>query len=104
MAFSGINSEVDLFEILELKNHLWFVGVQFHSKHQRTQTLFPDFIAVRLTIWRETATFSAIRREVMIVIGGQQHTFGKGDKCLPLVYGNAIAFYSFETFGRPTIF
>jgi CTP synthase len=50
--FLGMNSDSDLVEILELKNHLWFVGVQFSSKLHRTQTLFRDFIAAGLTIWR----------------------------------------------------
>lgn len=44
----GINSEKNLVEIVELKNHLWFVGVQFHPELKSTvenpHPLFVDFI------------------------------------------------------------
>ncbi len=48
----GINKKSDLVEILELKGHPWFIGVQFHPELQSTvvnpQPLFVDF--VRATI------------------------------------------------------
>lgn len=50
--FSGINPEHNLVEILELRDHPWFVGVQFHpefqSKPRRAHPLFADFIASAL--------------------------------------------------------
>ncbi len=48
MIFSGINPQTNLVEIIEIKNHPWFVGVQFHpefiSRPNRPQALFRDFI------------------------------------------------------------
>ncbi len=48
MIFSGINPETKLCEIIELKNHPWFVAVQFHpeflSRPERPHPLFRDFI------------------------------------------------------------
>ena len=52
MVFSGINEEANLVEIIELKGHPWFVGVQFHpefkSRPQRPHPLFRDFIGSAL--------------------------------------------------------
>ena len=46
---SGINKKLDLVEMVELKNHPWFVGVQFHpelkSRVLRSHPLFREFIA-----------------------------------------------------------
>ncbi len=36
MAFPGINPESDLVEIVELADHRWFVGVQFHPEYRTT--------------------------------------------------------------------
>lgn len=36
MIESGINEQGDLVEIVELKNHPWFVGVQFHPEYKST--------------------------------------------------------------------
>ncbi|MBU4478841.1 MAG: CTP synthase [Candidatus Omnitrophica bacterium] len=48
MVFSGINPQRKLVEIIELKNHPWFVACQFHpefkSKPDRVHPLFKDFI------------------------------------------------------------
>ena len=44
----GINPETDLVEIVEIQNHKWFVGVQFHPEYRSTvlnpHPLFVDFI------------------------------------------------------------
>jgi len=44
----GINPESDLVEIVELKNHPFFVGVQFHpefkSRPMRPHPLFKEFV------------------------------------------------------------
>jgi len=50
--FAGINSTQGLVEIIELKNHPWFVACQFHpefkSKPDRAHPLFKNFIAAAL--------------------------------------------------------
>ena len=49
---AGVNPERDLVEILELKNHPWYVGVQFHpefkSRPNRPHPLFADFIGAAI--------------------------------------------------------
>ncbi len=48
VVFSGINKERDLVEIIELKNHPFFVGVQFHPEFKshplNPHPLFKEFI------------------------------------------------------------
>jgi CTP synthase len=48
MIASGINPESGLVEIMELKNHFWFVGTQFHPEYKSTvlnpHPLFVKFI------------------------------------------------------------
>ncbi len=48
MVFSGINEESDLVEMIELKNHPWFIAVQYHpefkSRPTRSHPLFREFI------------------------------------------------------------
>tara|TARA_Y100000590_G_scaffold381816_1_gene451285 strand:- start:1812 stop:3434 length:1623 start_codon:yes stop_codon:yes gene_type:complete len=48
MIFSGINPELNLVEIIELKDHPWFVASQFHpelkSRVNRAHPLFRDFV------------------------------------------------------------
>ncbi len=48
--FSGLNLDLDLVEIIELLNHPWFIGVQFHpefkSRPNRVHPLFREFIKV----------------------------------------------------------
>ena len=52
MVISGINPRRNLVEIIELKNHPWFVAVQFHpefqSKPNRAHPLFAAFIAAAI--------------------------------------------------------
>ncbi len=52
MVVSGINPRRNLVEIIELKNHPWFLGVQFHpefqSKPNRAHPLFAAFIAAAI--------------------------------------------------------
>ncbi|HZZ59396.1 MAG TPA: CTP synthase [Opitutaceae bacterium] len=52
MVVSGINPRRNLVEIIELKNHPWFVAVQFHpefqSKPDRAHPLFKAFIAAAI--------------------------------------------------------
>jgi CTP synthase len=48
MIATGKNPDTGLVEIVELKNHPWFVGVQFHPEYKSTvlnpQPLFVRFI------------------------------------------------------------
>jgi CTP synthase len=52
MIFSGLSPEGDLVEIIELRNHPWFVGVQFHpelkSRPFDCHPLFKGFIRAAL--------------------------------------------------------
>ncbi len=58
MVFSGMNLEKDLVEVIELKDHPWFVGCQFHpefkSRPNRPHPLFFGFV-------RESLQYSANR-------------------------------------------
>ncbi len=48
MVISGVNNDLNLVEIIELKDHPWFVATQFHpelkSRVNRAHPLFRDFI------------------------------------------------------------
>jgi CTP synthase len=52
MVFAGVNPQRNLVEIIELKDHPWFVGVQFHpefkSKPNQAQPLFAAFVKAAL--------------------------------------------------------
>ncbi len=52
LVISGINEELNLVEMIEIKNHPWFVGVQFHpelkSRVVKTHPLFKDFISASI--------------------------------------------------------
>ncbi len=52
LVVSGINPDNKLVEIMELKDHPWFVGVQFHpelkSRALRAHPLFRDFVRAAL--------------------------------------------------------
>jgi CTP synthase len=52
MLFVGTNARKGLVEIIELKNHPWFVACQFHpefkSKPDKAHPLFRDFIGAAI--------------------------------------------------------
>jgi len=52
MSLVGINPKTELVEIIELKNHPWFIGVQFHPELKSTvanpHPLFIDFVKASL--------------------------------------------------------
>ena len=52
MVFSGINEGDNLVEMIELKDHPWFVAVQFHpefkSRPTRPHPLFKDFVGAAI--------------------------------------------------------
>ena len=58
MIMSGVNPDLDLVEIIELKEHLWFVGVQFHpelkSRALNVHPLFRDFVKAALEFKKKT--------------------------------------------------
>ncbi len=49
---TGMNPDMDLVEIVELKDHPWFMGVQFHPEYKSTvanpHPLFVNFVAAAL--------------------------------------------------------
>ena len=54
LVISGENLELNLVEMIEVKNHPWFVGVQFHpelkSRIVKVHPLFRDFIAAAIDV------------------------------------------------------
>jgi CTP synthase len=52
MDFGGINPQSNLIETIELKDHPWFIGTQYHpefkSKPTKPHPLFKDFIRASL--------------------------------------------------------
>ena len=52
LSASGINSDTNLVEIVELKNHPWFIGVQYHPEYKSTvanpHPLFIGFVKAAL--------------------------------------------------------
>jgi CTP synthase len=52
LVMAGVNPKLDLVEIVELKDHPWFVGVQFHpefkTKPMQPHPLFRDFIGAAI--------------------------------------------------------
>jgi CTP synthase len=52
LIISGTNPDRDLVEIVEVENHPWYVGVQFHpefqSKPNKAHPLFAAFIEASL--------------------------------------------------------
>lgn len=59
LIMSGINPDLDLVEIIELKDHPWFVGVQFHpelkSRALNAHPLFREFVAAALEFQKNAA-------------------------------------------------
>ncbi len=53
LVISGKNTELNLVEMVELNDHPWFVGVQFHpelkSRIVKTHPLFKDFISATIS-------------------------------------------------------
>ncbi|TYP92586.1 CTP synthase [Fodinibius salinus] len=67
MRLTGFNPERDLVEIIELPDHPWFVGVQFHPEYCSTvnnpQPLFVDFVEASLDYAEQHELESAIAHD-----------------------------------------
>ena len=52
LTISGKNEKLNLVEMIEIKDHPWFVGVQFHpelkSRIVKAHPLFRDFISAAI--------------------------------------------------------
>jgi CTP synthase len=68
---TGINPETGLVEIVELTNHPWFVGVQFHPELKSTvmnpHPLFVQFVRAALT-YNQQKRVSSVRVETADVV------------------------------------
>jgi len=57
LIISGLNAELNLVEIVELKNHPWFIGVQFHpelkSRVLKPSPLFKSFLAAAVNYYEK---------------------------------------------------
>lgn len=69
MKVAGINPERDLVEIMEIENHPWFVGVQFHPELKSTvnepHPLFVSFVKASLQVGEEIASDAAGEKEAV---------------------------------------
>ncbi len=67
MKLTGFNPERDLVEIVELPDHPWFVGVQFHpelcSTVNNPQPLFVDFVKASLKYAKQNELHSPVERD-----------------------------------------
>jgi len=71
MNLVGFNPERDLVEIMELPDHPWFVGVQFHpelcSTVSNPQPLFVDFVKASLKHAKENDLNVPVKRKKVVV-------------------------------------
>ncbi len=71
MKLIGFNPERDLVEIIELPDHPWFVGVQFHPEYCSTvnnpQPLFVDFVKTSLKHAKDNDLAEPIKREKVVI-------------------------------------
>jgi len=71
MKLVGFNPERDLVEIVELKDHPWFVGVQFHPELRSTvnnpHPLFVDFVKMSLKFARENSLDVPVENKEAVV-------------------------------------
>ncbi|NJP41022.1 CTP synthase [Oscillospiraceae bacterium HV4-5-C5C] len=69
VVFSGHNPESGLVEALELKDHPWFVGVQYHPEFQsrpnRPHPLFRDFVGASLAYQERRRNQEAVPSETL---------------------------------------
>ncbi len=67
MQLVGMNPERDLVEIVEIPDHPWFVGVQFHPELKSTvnnpQPLFVDFVKASLKYAKDKKQYHSFKRK-----------------------------------------
>jgi CTP synthase len=67
MVFSGVSPDRGLVEIVELRDHPWFLGCQFHpefkSKPMEPHPLFREFIKASLIKGRKRSSHKILRSE-----------------------------------------
>ena len=68
---SGENLELNLIEMIEVKNHPWFIGVQFHpelkSRIVKVHPLFRDFIAAAVNVKHQSQYTRSRTKKVLTV-------------------------------------
>lgn len=66
MTLAGMNPERDLVEIVEIEDHPWFVGVQFHPELKSTvnnpHPLFVDFVKASLKNAKATDSYKSLKK------------------------------------------
>lgn len=66
LSLVGMNPERDLVEIVEISDHPWFVGVQFHPELKSTvnnpQPLFVDFVKASLKYAKTNELYNPIKK------------------------------------------
>ena len=71
LVISGENPELDLVEMIEVEDHPWFVGVQFHpelkSRIVKAHPLFRDFIAAAVKKQEAEETYSGNNTKTSVV-------------------------------------
>lgn len=71
MKLTGMNPERDLVEIVEIPEHPWFVGVQFHPELRSTvnnpQPLFVDFVKASVKFAKANSTYSSLKENKVAV-------------------------------------
>ena len=71
LVISGENPELDLVEMIEVEDHPWFVGVQFHpelkSRIVKAHPLFREFIAAAVEKQAAEETLSANNTKTTVV-------------------------------------
>ena len=71
LIFSGLSPDGTLPEIIELKNHPWFIGVQFHpelkSRIVKVHPLFRDFIAAAVNVKHQSQYTRSRTKKVLTV-------------------------------------
>jgi CTP synthase len=62
MIATGVNPDNNLVEIVEIENHPWFVGVQFHPEYKSTVTnphpLFTEFVKASVDVSKKTVAIN----------------------------------------------
>ncbi len=70
MKLTGLNPERDLVEIVEIDEHPWFVGVQFHPELRSTvsnpQPLFVDFVKASVKHAKSNDLFFSLKKSAAI--------------------------------------